>query len=133
MIIGIGTDLVAIQRLESSFERFGEPLLVRILTPTERLGAQIRSADKAVYLASRFAAKEAGVKALGTGFRNGVGLHQLEVRREADHPPHLFLYGAAQQRAEQLGVERIHLSLSRDRAYTIAMVVLEGHLPGSPA
>jgi holo-[acyl-carrier protein] synthase len=125
MIRGLGSDLVAVERMRAAWMRHGERLGQRILTPAEREYGADRP-DFVAYLASRFAAKEAGSKALGTGFRDGIRLQDLEVRRAPHSAPRLLLHGAAAEAAARLGVTRTHLSLSDDGAYALATVILEG-------
>jgi len=123
MIKGLGLDLVEIDRIRRIAQRFGERFHERILTPAERacLGA-----DQVRYLASRFAAKEAAVKALGTGFRDGIGFHDIETTADALGKPLLALSGAALARARALGVTGLHLSITHGRDTACAVVVLEG-------
>jgi holo-[acyl-carrier protein] synthase len=125
VIRGLGSDLVAVERMRSAWMRHGERLTRRILTPAEQAYGRDRP-DFPAYLASRFAAKEAGSKALGTGLRDGVRLRDLEVQRSPYSAPRLLLHGAAGEAAARLGVSRAHLSLSDDGAYALATVILEG-------
>src|ERR1700722_17642755 len=97
MIIGIGSDIVDIRRIEQTIARFGERFLDRIYTPAERRKAESRTAAAATY-AKRFAAKEACAKALGTGFRNGVFFRDLGVVNLPGGKPTLALTGGAAQR-----------------------------------
>jgi holo-[acyl-carrier protein] synthase len=123
MIVGIGTDIVEIARIEVSVQRWGEKFATKILSANE-LSAYRQRGDVA-YLAKRFAAKEAVSKALGTGMRCGVGFTQIEVVGERGYPPRIVLNGAAANHAERLGVRVSHLSLSDERQYAIAYVILE--------
>jgi len=125
MILGIGTDLVEIARVEAVWRRFGARFVERVLAPAERE----RLAGLALpgpWLAKRFAAKEAAAKALGTGFSTGVGFHDLLIHNDPAGRPLLALYGAAEAHAARLGVVRAHLSLSDTHAHAMAFVVLEG-------
>jgi holo-[acyl-carrier protein] synthase len=97
MIIGIGSDIVDIRRIEHTIERFGERFLERIYTPAERRKAESRTAAAATY-AKRFAAKEACAKALGTGFRAGVFFRDLGVVNLPGGKPTLALTGGAAER-----------------------------------
>lgn len=133
MVIGIGIDLVEVERLRLSLERFGDRFLARVFTTQEQRSCADRR-HPAEGLAARFAAKEAGAKALGTGLGRGIGWHDLEVVREEDHAPELRLGGNARLRAEALGVDRIHLSLTHSGAYATAIVLLESSAnQGRPA
>lgn len=122
MIVGIGVDLVDIERVNRIYARFGLRFLERILTRTEQAAAP---AGVAPWLAARFAAKEATVKALGTGFARGIVPAHIEVTKDSLGQPHLLLHGAALRRAEILGVSSSHISLTHERHCALAMVILE--------
>jgi holo-[acyl-carrier protein] synthase len=124
MIIGIGTDLMEIERIQQSMTRFGDRFLTRVFTPREIQYCQ-RKKHAAESFAARFAAKEAGAKALGTGISRGVGWLELEVLREPGDRPTLQLTGRAQDRARWLGVATISLSLSHSRDTALAVVIME--------
>ncbi|HDQ41709.1 MAG TPA: holo-[acyl-carrier-protein] synthase [Desulfonatronum sp.] len=121
-IVGIGLDIVELDRIERIWQRFGLAFARRILTHGELRRIPERPA---AYLASRFAAKEAVVKALGTGFSQGVTFQQIEVAALSSNQPALSLHGRASDVARQLGVGAIHLSLTHGRDVAAAMVVLE--------
>lgn len=123
MIKGLGLDLVEIDRIRRIFLRFGARFCERILTPAENASL---GGDAVRYLSSRFAAKEAAVKALGTGFRDGIGFQDIETGADELGKPSLTLAGAALARARGLGVARIHLSITHGRDTACAVVVLEG-------
>ena len=124
MVIGLGTDLVEVGRILDSVDRFGERFLLRVFTERERryCAAKRHSEQN---LAARFAAKEAGAKALGTGISHGVGWQDLEVAREGNQAPRLLLHGRAADLARQLGVTHVSLSLSHTGLSAMAVVVLE--------
>jgi holo-[acyl-carrier protein] synthase len=124
MVIGIGTDLAEIDRVERSIERFGERFLDRIYTAGEQAYC-LRKKSSSESFAARFAAKEAGAKALGTGISRGVSWQEFEVRREPGGRPTLHLSGRAAELAAQLGVVRVSLSLTHSRELAMAVVVLE--------
>ncbi len=124
MVLGLGTDLIEIDRIEQSIQRFGDVFLQRIFTPAEIVYCS-RKKNAAESFAARFAAKEAGAKALGTGISRGVSWRELEVVREPWHRPELRLSGRAAAIAEELGVKRLSLSLSHSRSMSIAVVVAE--------
>lgn len=126
MILGLGLDLVSLPRMERSLERFGEHLLERVLTPAERALLPAAPGAKAAYVAARFAAKEAAVKALGTGFAQGVGPRDVEVVSLPSGRPELRLHGAAARRAREMGVVSAHLSLTHERDAAAAVAILEG-------
>jgi holo-[acyl-carrier protein] synthase len=122
MIIGVGIDIAELDRIASSLDRFGEKFCARILTQTE---LSLVPANAVPYLASRFAAKEAAVKALGTGFRGGITFRDVEVVSDALGKPSVVFHGAALQRAKDLRVAGAHLSLSHGRDSAVAVVILE--------
>ena len=127
-VCGIGVDLVALARIERMYERHGRRAVERILHPDERGGLEGQR-EPARYLAKRFAAKEAGAKALGTGIAHGVRLHDLRVGHDELGRPELILADGALQRARALGATHWHLSLSDEREHVIAFVVLDGAVP----
>ena len=124
MLVGTGIDLVEVERIAHSIERFGERFLERIFTAEEIAYCRARAAS-AESFAARFAAKEAGAKALGTGIQHGVSWKELEVRRLPGERPTLHLSGRARTIAGQLGVQRVSLSLTHTKALAMATVHLE--------
>ena len=125
MIVGLGTDLIALERAEAAWQRFGQRFAERILAAGEQ-AVLARRRDPVAYLAGRFAAKEAAAKALGTGMNRGVAWRLLEVAREPGQAPRLILHGAAAEHGERLGVARTWVSLAHDRHQAVATVILEG-------
>jgi len=124
----IGLDIIEIARIEATMERWGGRFLRRIYTEEELL----ISRNRAPALAVRFAAKEAVMKALGTGTK-GVGWREIEVLSNDDGKPLVYLHGRAQKKAEELGLEELAISLSHSREYAIASVIggmLEGRNNG---
>jgi len=124
VILGIGTDLAEVPRIRRSIENYGDRFLQRVYTEREREYAS-RKANAAERFAARFAAKEAGMKAIGTGLRRGITWKDFEVVNEASGRPTLRLSGVAAQIAERLGVRRISLSLTHTAEMAFAVVVLE--------
>jgi holo-[acyl-carrier protein] synthase len=122
MIVGLGLDMVEIDRIRDAYARFGERFLARILCDAER---ERLPADPVLYLAARFAAKEAAVKALGTGFTMGIGFHDLTIGRDRRGKPDLSFSGKALERARVLDVSETHISLTHSRDAAAAVVVLE--------
>lgn len=120
MIIGIGIDLVDLERIALVYNKFGERFLRRILSPAEMAGPLTPA-----YIGSRFAVKEATVKALGTGFTAGITPVLVEVVKPDQNRPTLILRGAALKKAEEIGARRFHVSLSHERKLATAMVILE--------
>jgi holo-[acyl-carrier protein] synthase len=125
MVLGLGTDLMETRRVEESIDRFGERFLERIFTPEEIAYCLRKRKNAAESFAARFAAKEAGAKALGTGISRGVSWKEFEVRREASGRPTLHLSGRAAELAEAMGVKRVQLSLTHSRELALAVVVAE--------
>lgn len=125
MVVGIGLDVVEVPRFEGVLSRHGERFERRVFAPGE-IAACARRADRPRALAARFAAKEACLKALGTGWAEGLAFSQVEVENEPSGRPALRLHGPAAERAAALGVLRIHLSLTHDGEVAAAVVVLEG-------
>ena len=121
MIIGMGVDLAEVGRIEKAIERHGEPFLRRVYTAGER---EYCERFKNKY--ERFAAKEAGMKALGTGWRRGVRWVDFEVVREKGGRPTIRLDGEARKIAEELGVKRIALSITHTEMQALAQVIFEG-------
>ena len=124
MVLGVGTDLIEIDRIEASIRRFGERFLARIFTAGEITYCQ-RKKHAAESFAARFAAKEATAKALGTGISRGIGWKEIEVRRQPGERPTLHLTGRAAERAASMGVKHLHLSLSHSQQLSIAFVAAE--------
>jgi len=124
MIVGTGTDLAEVDRIAHSIERFGNRFLERVYTPGERAYA-LSKANFAERLAARFAAKEAGMKAIGTGWHGGVRWQDFEVVNERSGRPTLRLNGVARDVANELRVSRIHLSLTHTAMVAMAVVLLE--------
>ncbi|MBQ0755520.1 MAG: holo-ACP synthase [Amphritea sp.] len=123
MIFGVGTDLLDIRRIEMALARTPR-LSERILTPTE-LSQYQQSNQQPRFLAKRFAAKEAAVKALGTGIGRGISWQHFEVGHNELGRPIMTLTGNARQRAEDLGIATFHLSYSDEQDQVIAFVVAE--------
>ncbi len=131
---GIGTDLVSIERIRRIWARYGMAFARRILAEAEALELSQLSlapyADPAAFLAKRFAAKEAAVKALGTGFRaNGLWLKDIAVAHRQSGQPYLVWSPRAQVLLNQQSIHESHLSLSDEQAYALAFVILLGNHP----
>jgi holo-[acyl-carrier protein] synthase len=124
MIVGTGIDITEVPRIAAAIERFGERFLNRVYTAKEI--AYCRSKKNAVErFAARFAAKEAGMKAIGTGLRQGVTWHDVEVGREPGGRPTIIFSGRAAEFAAKLGAKRAHLSITHLEQTAIASVILE--------
>lgn len=124
MIIGSGVDLAEIGRIQQSVERYGNRFLDRVFTVAEQAYC-LRKRNAAESLAARFAAKEAGAKALGTGISHGVRWLEIEVVREPSGRPTIQFHGRAAQIAERLGVANAALSITHTASLAMASVVLE--------
>jgi len=124
VILGTGIDIVEVPRIAAAVERFGERFLNRVFTPSEISYCQSKQNARERF-AARFAAKEAGFKAIGTGWRHGVTWKDIEVGREASGRPTICLRGQAAEFAARLGVRRALLSLSHTAEQAIAHVILE--------
>lgn len=124
MLVGIGIDVVETQRFERMLNRFGVRVAQRILTELELL--QFNQRNQSIhFLATRFAAKEAASKALGTGIAKGVTFRSIEVVNNKQGKPELLFHAGADRVAQQLRVTTSMLSISDEKKYAVAMVVLE--------
>ena len=126
-IIGVGTDIVKKARIEKIWLEFGYSFEKRILTKFEQQQLQSQ-ANKPSYIAKRFAAKEAVAKALGTGFGGSVILTEIEIYNNNLGKPEIRLLGKTKAFANSIKVNKIHLSLTDEKEYAIAFVVLEASL-----
>jgi len=124
MIVGTGVDLAEVPRIKASIERFGAKFINRIYTPAEIAYVE-RRANKYERYAARFAAKEAGMKAIGTGWRRGVTWRDFEVANLPSGKPTLRFHGAAARIAEKLGAKNVALSLTHTAELGMAHVILE--------
>ena len=125
MLIGTGVDLIEVARIAHSIERYGERFLRRVYTDHEIAYCRGRRVS-AESFAARFAAKEAGAKALGTGISRGVTWNEFQVARNPGGRPVLELRGRAALLAKELGVRAISLSLTHTGSLAMATVVMEG-------
>ena len=128
MIIGIGSDLCNIERIQKSLDRFGEKFEARVFTDVERAKAASRPFTRAGTYAKRFAAKEAFSKAVGTGFKRGVFMKDIGVVNKASGEPTLALSGGAKQRLDDMipqgHAASIHLTMTDDHPFALAVVVI---------
>ena len=124
MIVGTGIDLVEVERIERVLSLYGRRFVQRVFTPEEIAYCE-RHRNRAERYAARFAAKEAGMKALGTGWRRGIRWRDLEVGRRPGGRPTLGFSGVAAQLASGLGVRRVALSLTHTATQAVAQVILE--------
>ncbi len=124
MIVGIGSDVIQISRIEKAAKKWGDRFLNRVFNQKEILYSQSKK-DWAASLAARFAAKEACAKALGTGINKGVNWQHIYVTRERGSAPVITLKGNAKKIADDLKVKRIFVTLSHDNDIAFAVVILE--------
>ena len=128
MIIGIGSDLCNISRIQNSLDRFGERFIKRVFTDTERARAERRPLTRAGTYAKRFAAKEAFSKAVGTGFKRGVFMKDIGVVNKASGEPTLALTGGAKQRLDEMVPEghaaEVLLTMTDDYPFAQAFVII---------
>jgi len=124
MIVGTGVDLAEVRRIRASIERFGAHFVDRIYTPAEIAYVE-RKANRFERYAARFAAKEAGMKAIGTGWKRGVGWRDFEVANLPGGKPTLKFHGVAAEIARTLGVRNVALSLTHTAELGMAHVILE--------
>ena len=124
MIVGTGVDLAEVPRIRASIERFGARFVSRIFTPAEIAYVE-RKANRYERYAARFAAKEAGMKAIGTGWKRGVTWQDFEVANLPSGKPTLKLHGVAGEIASKLGVRNVSLSLTHTAELGMAHVILE--------
>lgn len=125
MIVGLGIDIAEVDRIEAAITRHGQPFLKRVFTAAEIAYCE-RYKHRFERYAGRFAAKEAGMKALGTGWRRGVRWVDFEVVRLASGRPTLKLHGRAEEFAGRLGVSSISLSITHSANTALAQVIFEG-------
>lgn len=123
MIYGIGTDVCEIARIQASFDRFGEHLLDRLLLDQER-EAYERYRRKVRFLAMRFAAKEACVKAMGTGFANGMWIRDVGVVSDPLGKPLVIFSDRGKAKCEALGIGEAHVSLTDEAGLVVAMALM---------
>ena len=124
MIVSIGTDIIEVYRIQETIERTPR-FLERVYTEAEREYCQAKGAAAAQSYAARFAAKEAFLKAIKTGWRGEITWHNIEIRVDKDGAPSLSITGEAKEILDRLGADRVHLSLSHTNEHATAQVVLE--------
>jgi len=124
VIVGVGVDVMSIERFAKSIERYGGRILERVFTEGEREYC-LRMKNSAEHFAARFAAKEAVSKALGTGVCRGVGWKEIEVVREPSGRPTARLTGGAAAAARRIGADVVHISLTHSREQAVAFAVAE--------
>ena len=129
MILGTGVDIVGCERIEQLIAEHGDRFVKRVFTPDEAAYCRQQRRPRE-HFAARFAAKEAVLKALGTGWVSGIAWHNVRIERTEAGKPVVRLAGGAAEVARKLGVECVHLSVSHCEAYAVAQAIAEG--PGPP-
>ncbi len=124
MIVGVGTDIIKIERMKALFERHGKAFVNRIFTEPERSEATTRK-NPIEYYAGRWAAKEAVSKALHCGIGENCSWQDINIQNTSEGNPTLFLSGNAAKKAAEINAVNFHISISHEREYACAMVVLE--------
>ena len=124
MIVGIGTDIIKLERMTALFERHGKAFVNRIFTEEERTEATTRK-NPIEYYAGRWAAKEAVSKALHCGIGKNCSWQDINIKNTPEGNPELFLIGSAAKKADEINAKHFHISISHEREYACAMVVLE--------
>jgi holo-[acyl-carrier protein] synthase len=125
VILGTGIDLIEVARIASSFEKFGERFVNRILLP-EEIAYCLSHRVPAPFLAVRFSAKEAVSKAFGTGIGAELGWQDIEIRRKETGEPYVVLHGKGQTLFEARNARKLHVSLTHTQLYAAATAILEG-------
>lgn len=125
MILGVGIDIIEVERIRASHEKFGERFLKRILRP-EEIAYCFSHAQPAPFLAARFSAKEAVSKAFGTGIGGQLGWQDMEVRRKPSGEPYVVLHDSGKVLFAERKASALHLSLSHTNFYASAVAILEG-------
>jgi holo-[acyl-carrier protein] synthase len=123
MIKGLGVDLVSVKRMEEALERFGERLLNRVFTPAE-IEYCMKKRYPAPHLAGRWAIKEAFFKAMGWGWGQGLRWQEVSLERISGLRPQVFLAGETKRKAEGMGISAVWASLSHEKEFAVATVVL---------
>jgi holo-[acyl-carrier protein] synthase len=129
-ILGVGVDIVECLRIAQMIERHGELFITRVYTDSEIEYCTTRKAATQHY-AGRWAAKEAVLKALGTGWRRGIGWRDIEIRNDKNGAPTVKLRGGARDVMEKAGIQTLHVSISHSRSFAVAHVVAEGERSGA--
>ena len=125
MILGVGIDIIEVARIGSSYEKFGERFVNRILHADE-IAYCLSHKNPGPFLAARFAAKEAISKAFGTGIGAQLGWQDLEIRRKESGEPFVVLHGKGRDLFEARGAKSLHISLTHTENYAAATAILEG-------
>lgn len=124
MLVGLGIDIVQNDRIENMIEKWGDKFVQKFFSENE-IEILSRTKNRNQRLAANFAVKEAFVKAMGTGFRNGMKFKYIEVRRDELGKPFIHTYGKVKDLITSKGVKNIHTSISHEKEYSVAIVIFE--------
>lgn len=124
MVLGLGVDIIQNNRIHSIVEKWGDRFLNKVFTEDE-LNFVKKHEQKIQRYASNYAAKEAVVKALGTGFRNGIKFRNIELKRDNLGKPFIELAGKTKSFADERGINKIHTTISHEKDYSVAVVIFE--------
>jgi holo-[acyl-carrier protein] synthase len=124
-ILGLGIDVARIERFEEAFARRGDRLLLRLFTKGERAYCERRRERRMTHYAGRFAVKEAVMKVLGTGWTQGVRWVDIEVVRAPGAAPKVALHGETLRIAEEMGIARMHVTITHDAGIAVAVAIAE--------
>jgi len=130
VIVSIGIDIIEVYRIEETLSRTPR-FVTRVFTDAERAYCDGKGVARAQSYAARFAAKEAFLKALKTGWRGAITWHDIEIENDADGVPSIHVKGVANQILEKLGADTTHLSMSHTTEHAIAQVLLENTFNGN--
>jgi len=125
MILGVGTDIVAMERIEKLVTEYGERFTAKVYTDRELANAEGKGPRRLQHLAGLFAAKEAVLKALGTGQSQGARLRDVELTPQDSGAPQVTLHGATQKRFERGGGSAVHVSISHDAGLAVALAIID--------
>lgn len=124
MVVGLGVDIIQNKRIESVIQKWGEKFLKKFFSENE-INSLSKTRNKDQRLAANYAAKEAFVKAMGTGFRSGMKFKYIEVKRDNLGKPFIDTHGKVKDAVTRKGVKSIHLSISHEKDYSVALVIFE--------
>jgi len=124
MILGTGIDIIEVERIRTSLEKFGDRFCERILLPDEMAYCKLH-ARPAPFVAARFAAKEAISKAFGTGIGGKLGWQDMEIKRKDSGEPYIVLHGKGEELFKSRGASRLHISISHTEQYAAVVAILE--------
>ncbi len=124
MVVGLGVDIIQNERIESVVKKWGDKFLNKFFSDNE-INSLDKTRNKDQRLAANYAAKEAFVKAMGTGFRSGMKFKYIEVKRDSLGKPYIDTHGKVKDAVAKKGVSNIHLSISHEKDYSVAVVIFE--------